>query len=153
MNSQWSFRVLALFLLGMLSTGCLSVRVPEQTAKLRIRAFIDGANSFHIQGDTIQVRHHAYELPGRWRGANEPIYVNGDAWYPEWDGNVSSTYVGFGSALPKEPVTVSMAAYSATWGDVKIWQQPSAENDYTLTVSIDDRGPDGANWYTVDLDW
>ncbi len=141
--------------LGSMLAGCQMIPIPKQTAKLRIKAYIDGAATFYVQADSIRIKHLAYELPGRWGGAKKPVYINGVAWQPVWNGNESSMLnIGFGpDNLPDRPVKVKKVSYFMTLGSTKIVQQPLSENDYTLIVSIDDRGPLGANWYTVDLDW
>lgn len=125
-----------------------------QTAKLRVRGLFDGADALHIQGENLWITHYAYQLPGRWHGLEEPMFVNGEKWYPEWEGNQSDVLRGFGpDAFPSEPVEVNLSVSSPMMGKVEIFQQPAEANDFTLIVTVDDRAPEGAHWYTLDIDW
>jgi dipeptidyl aminopeptidase/acylaminoacyl peptidase len=131
---------------------------------LKIRAYIDGRSHLVLRGDTAHWYHLEAVAPGRLHGpnkgsTNEPTYLNGEAWYPDWPDvpdreNVgcdcdSSTFVGI-PALARQDQTVSLDIIQAL-DKVAILQQPSAANDYTLIVEFDNLGPGGADWYTIEL--
>ncbi len=143
------------FVAGLFAlSGCAMFRETAQTAKLRVRILVDGADTIHVRGDRLWLTHYAYELPGRWRGGNEPVIINGVEWWPSWKGSQSEIFTGIApEPLPEEPLDVSIEVSSRSWGKGQIWQQPRAENDFTLIISVDDRGPKGAHWYTIDIDW
>lgn len=152
-------RGVVLLSVASLFVGCASTSEEEQTARLTIRSFIDGADSIMVRGDQIWFEHHAYELPGQWLGGDEPTYVNKDnEWKPVWNGSLSRKFVipEKESALPPnraftaETLEISV---KGGWGRVEVAEYPSAENDFTLVLSVDDRGPDGAHWYEVGIDW
>lgn len=154
MKKTESSRWLILCLAAMLLSGCAMVDKAPQTSALRVRGLFDGADAVHVRGDTLWIQHYAYQLPGKWHGLDEPTYVNGEKWFPEWNANRSDVLRGFSTnGLPSEPVHVEMSVTGPMMGKVNIFQQPAEENDYTLIISVDDRAPEGAHWYTLDLDW
>ncbi len=140
--------------LGWGLVGCRSMRTEgaagEQTAKIRIKALIDGADTIHIQGNRVWYKHHAYQLPGLSDGLNEPTIINGREWRPNWVGDESSVFEELDPPLPPDArVTVERVR-----GRGRIfWEQPSPENNGTLKITIDDRGPNAAAWYVLDIDW
>lgn len=149
----------ALLLVANLFSGCDTTAGDGKDARLVIRSFIDGADSIMVRGDQVWYEHHAYELPGQWLGGNEPTVINKEhEWIPLWDGSVSDKFVlpDKQSALPpKKAFTAETLAVNVKrgWGKVTVAEYPSAENNYTLKLTIDDRGPDGAHWYNISLDW
>jgi hypothetical protein len=123
-----------------------------------IRAFIDGMDVVKLRGDTLWYEHIAHVLPGAWKSdadhnGSEPTVVNGVEWIPQWDGRFSTEHTAAGVLLPAESdVSVTAVAISAR-GRVVLLEQPSEENDYTLSVLLDDDRQDGAEWYEVQLRW
>ncbi len=141
-----------------LMTGCASSQSAISNSRIRVRSFVDGCDVIKVRGDQVWYVHKAYELPGRWQGCNEPTLVNGEKWYPQWDGTVSDRFViaDKDNALPieKEFTAETLKVTSNTvLGDLIGVQYPSAENDYTFSVTLDDRGAEGASWYELGLDW
>ncbi len=145
-------------LVGLLA-GCATTQDDTTSARLRVRSFIDGADSLIVRGDQIWFEHHAYELPGRWMGGDEPTIINGEyEWRPVWTGSVSDRFriPDPESALPPNrsfDADTLRVTHRGGWGSVVVSQYPAADNGYTLIVTIDDRGPEGATWYTVGIDW
>ncbi len=123
-----------------------------------IRALIDGLDVVKLRGDTLWYEHVDYALHGAWVGnsdhnGNEPTVVNGVEWIPQWDGRFSTEHTAAGWLLPAESaVSVTACAVSAR-GRVVLLEQPSEENDYTLSVLLDDNQQGGAEWYEVELRW
>jgi len=137
--------------------GCATTN-DQDDAKLVIRSLIDGSDDLMIRGDQVWFVHSSYELPGRWQGGNEPTYLNDEEWLPVWQGSNSDKYViqDKDAALPANTAfteeTLSVTAKGGH-GKVVVSEYPSADNDYTLKMQIDDRGPDGANWYRIRINW
>lgn len=143
------------FLVG----GCVSDNAADlSSSRIRVRAFIDGSDVVKIRGDQVWFVHKSFEFPGRWQGCNEPILVNGAKWEPKWNGNLSDRYtiedkdcaLPLGKAFTKE--TMNVVAKSGL-GNFFVSEYPSADNDYTLSVTLDDLGAEGASWYEFGVSW
>jgi len=139
-------------------TGCATMDREAETAQIQIRTLIDGSDTIFIRGDQLWYVHEAYDLPGRWGGGNEPTYVNGEKWIPVWHNQISERYVipDKDAALPPRRAfdenSLKVVAHGG-WGQVAVTQYPNAENEHTLAIDIDDRGPDGASWYRIYVEW
>jgi beta-lactamase regulating signal transducer with metallopeptidase domain len=122
---------------------------------LRIRAFIDGSDYIKIRGTSLWYEHQKWDLPGKWwnRLANikhdEPTYINGKAWKPEWEGRVSKPYIMKQATLPKEVNDRINLTKIFGRGSVSIAETPKPQNDYTLSVLLDDNLYNKAQWYEV----
>jgi len=126
---------------------------------LRIKAFIDGKDTIKIKGPELWYEHHEWDLPGKWwdRGNNikhdEPTYINGTAWKPEWQERVSKPY-RLEKAVPlREKSDLIKLAKIAVRGSVSIAQKPQQANDYTLSILLDDNRYGGAQWYEFIIQW
>ncbi len=123
-----------------------------------IRTLIDGMDVVKIRAGSLWYEHIADALPGAWMGASghggtKPTVVNGTDWTPDWDGRTSTEYRA-PDALPPADTAVSIAAAAiSARGRVVLLEQPSKENDYTLSVLFDDTRHPGAAWYEVQLRW
>lgn len=58
----------------------------------------------------------------------------------------------FTSPLPEEPVTVSVLKKAGRGKDVKVIQQPNADNQFAAIVEIYDNGG-GAREYQLEISW
>ncbi len=150
----------ALVLLVGFVSGCASPPCSEKDGcRICVRVLIDGSDRLMIRGDRMWFEHLAYELPGRWGGGNYPVTVNREhRWFPLWDGNFSDKFVipDKDAALPPNKAFTEetlVMKVRKNLGQVHINQYPNAENDFTLVLSFDDRGPLGPHWYQVCLDW
>jgi hypothetical protein len=122
---------------------------------IHIKAWIDGADMVHLKGHQLWYEHHAYVLPGKWgedqNGPNDknnlPTYVNGTSWYPKWLGLISERYSHLHPPLPQKADS-AVVVQSNGRGHVTVVQYPSQENDYTLSIFLED-DPPGAAWYEV----
>jgi len=130
------------------------------TATLRVSALLDGRSRLIVRADTVQWHHLDYDAPGiTARGEVVPTEINGVAWTPVWpdlDGlrnrfatRRSSVLRGLDPPLPRGPVDVSLALLRGA-GRVEIIDLPRVENDYALTVEIEDH-PNGANRYELEM--
>src|SRR5262245_37275431 len=84
LSKQWMLIVFA----------CLQMTIlcAQTQESMTFEAYIDGSDYVHVQGNNVWYVHRNYQLPGRWNGAHEPTYINGNAWQPKWDGDISSKY-------------------------------------------------------------
>ena len=139
--------------------GCIS-RAPDPAGKLYVRSLIDGEDTLFIKGDQMWFVHSAYQVPGKWAGAELPTYINeSQEWDVKWNGNLSDIVKieKAESALPTSGTwdanNMSVKFYTAGYGVASVLEYPSAANNYTLSVKFDDAEPYGAHWYSVDIDW
>jgi len=121
---------------------------------LHLRTRIDGHDTIHIRGTELWYEHHAWDLPGRHGGRDDPTLVNGQAWYPEWDEGegISDRYTGWQPALPLAELESVRLIVSDGRNPVSVDQRPAPENEHTLSVRIDDYYG-GAAWYDVAIEW
>ena len=138
-------------------TGCVTTQpepLPEgMSAKIHIKAYIDGSDTIKVKGSQLWYVHHTYQLPGMWDGSYEPTYVNGAEWRPAWKGNVSEMLTSLNPPLPATPGLKVYLGKVSRWDRVWIQEQPGDQNDHTLSVLIDDDLPDGPRWYEFDIGW
>lgn len=138
--------------------------VPEITTAevkdgLHIRAFIDGRDMIKIKGVELWYEHLAWDLPGKWwdRAGNikhdEPTYINGTAWKPEWQEKVSKPY-RLEQAIPfRQPNNQIVLKKIKARGSVSIAELPQQSNDYTLSILLDDNRFNAAQWYEFIIAW
>jgi len=138
-------------------------------ASLEIEALIDGRDHLIIKGDTMQWEHFDWQAVGRYRDQNEPTTItttldgqtvqDGVDWIPEWsipapaqiwDHESSSIFTGLSPEFPELNQTVALVALEAR-GDMRIVQQPSIDNEYTLIVEFNDNSPGGPDTYHAKL--
>jgi len=125
---------------------------------LHIKAFIDGSDYIKIRGNSIWYEHQRWDLPGKWHDGSrnithdEPTYLNGVAWRPEWQAKVSKRHQLTGPALPPKANDQIRVAKVKARGNVSIAETPTAENDYTLSILVDDRA-NAADWYEIVVEW
>ncbi len=111
-------------------------------------AYIDGRDQLIVQANTVQWHHLECELPGKWNGADEPTYVDGQTWWPDWPGGSdSSIYTELDPPLASSEMNVSLEIISGR-GSVVVAEQPSAANGYATVLEFDDP-QGGASWYEV----
>jgi len=131
-----------------------SAQAPEGHV-LRIRTFIDGSDTIKIRGDEVWYEHHTWDLPGKWRDLlsntehDEPTFINGTAWKPEWQENISKPFGLRQAVLPRQTNERIQVSKIAGRGPVSVTESPKPENDYTLAILLDDGGYAGAEWYEI----
>lgn len=128
---------------------------------LKVRAFVDGRSQLIIAGNMLHWRHLDFAAPGRHYDAevSQPTYLNQTAWMPVWpdlpdtenrDCYCDSSSYQFIPSLAGAEDQVRLDVVQAR-GAVSILQQPSAANEYTLIIELDDNPFDGPAWYEIDL--
>ncbi len=152
------FSVFCMIAAVVFFSGCVNT-FPEKSGKLYVRALIDGEDVLYVKGNTLWFQHRTFQLPGRVNGAELPVYVGEEEWYPEWNGFVSDTFVFsdnpemLPSGVSRDAENMRVKCYTTDFGECKVLSYPSKDNDYTLAVLLDDRKPDGAHWFVLDIDW
>ena len=125
---------------------------------MKIRALIDGADLVKVRGSQVWFEHITHARPGEWasgidHSGSQPTFVNDSKWHPEWNGRISKPFGIEKGALPDgEDVHVSVRSLEAR-GNVKIVEQASKANDFTVTILLDDDREMGADWYEIELLW
>jgi len=112
------------FLLLLLSVDAAA---QESAGKVFWRGMVDDKVQLVIRGDKLEQRN-----------------VSGQ---PQRDGNFSFTAV-----LPAQAVTVSVPRVEGRSKKVAVVQQPTAENEFTAIVEINDEGG-GARDYLLEIAW
>ncbi len=136
--------MMAMVLVGIaglaLFNGC------GQQRSLTISADIDGSDVFKVSGNKLWIEHEDFQLPNR-------IIVNDKVWIPKWTTNVSAPFEGLQPPFaPQSPGKIKVSK-KAGRGTVTITQRPSAGNDQTLGIRIDDNDQPGADRYTLRVSW
>jgi hypothetical protein len=136
--------VMAMVLVGIaglaLFTGC------GQQRALTIKMLVDGSDVVKVSGNKLWIEHEQFLRPQR-------ILLNGKLWIPQWTTNVSAPFVGLQPPFaPRDPGKIKVSK-KAGRGTVTIMQRPSAENDQTLGIRIDDNEQGGADRYTIRVSW
>lgn len=126
---------------------------------IKIRALIDGADTVKIQGNKVWYEHESWDLPGKWQGRDENTLINDKPWHPEWldeasDSKASDPYLNLQPAFaPRFPEDIKSIEKIAGRGDIQVTELPSADNQQTLAIRIDDEPYGGADWYEVAIKW
>jgi hypothetical protein len=117
-----------------------------------VSAQIDGHSHLVIRTNEVLWNHFYAGRPGTF-GVNEPTSLNSYQWFPAWPDTPNGT-PGASSTLAVRvrfptngPITLDQQGGRT---GVKIYQQPLAENGYTMVVDFDDTDP-GADHYAVTL--
>jgi signal peptidase I len=134
------------FLLTLLAV-CTIVAGCSRKPALTVRAFIDGQDVIKVRNDKLWIEHDTAARPGKM------IYVNGQAWTPTWNDKVSTEFSGLKPPLRPRIAQKFQVTTRVGRGVVSIEQFPSAENDQTLAVRINDDDFGGADWYEISISW
>jgi hypothetical protein len=136
--------VMAMVLVGIaglaLFTGC------GQQRALTIKMLVDGSDVVKVSGNKLWIDHEQFLRPQR-------ILLNGKLWIPQWTTNVSAPFEGLQPPFaPWDPGKIKVSK-KAGRGPVTVTEMPSAENDQTLGIRIDDNEQPGADRYTIRVTW
>ena len=84
-----------------------------------------------------------------------PTYINGQEWHPVWRWQ-NTTSLPYHADQPLLPQLVSdriRLTKKTARGKVIIKELSSEQNDYTLSILIDDAGSDHKSWYEFVIEW
>jgi hypothetical protein len=136
------------------NVATLAAEASEGSA-VRIRAYIDGSDTIKIKGNELWYEHHTWDLPGKWRDLlrntdhDDPTFINGTAWKPEWQGNISKPFRFRQAAPSREASDWTQVLKVAGRGSVSATDLPKPSNDHTLSILLDDARYGGAEWYEI----
>jgi hypothetical protein len=122
-------------------------RKAADARRVRIKVSVDGSGTVKVRDGKLWYEVNSFSAP------DKPITVNGVDWTPVWNAGVSDVFDAFSPPLTSfKGRTVNLKRISGR-GRIKIVDQPSPDNNYTLSVSLDDSAEWGADWYEVELTW
>jgi hypothetical protein len=147
--------IMCISLACIVLTGCSNFPLfGTPHGSIQIKAFIDGSDTIKIRGNELWYEHHQWDLPGKWQDRfDEPTIINGTDWKPQWDGLVSNRFCDFSPTLPKKELKEITLTKIQGRGNVDITARPCKENDYMLSIYIDDNQYGGAEWYEIKVEW
>ena len=138
-----------------------SIDAPPVSFHLRVEAYMDGRSRLIFSGNTLRWHHYEFAAPGREQFLNQPTKLDGMEWFPVWPDIPtaenrdcdceSSTFTGLLTAIPRA-VTTSRVTIVQARRAPSIVVVPTADNDYTLIVELNDVGQSGSAWHIVDID-
>lgn len=115
---------------------------------LTVRVFVDGSDVIKVSGRRLWIEHGTGTLPGKL------IQVNGQDWTPTWSTNgISSEFTQLTPPFVARAGQKIQVTRKIGRGDASIQQFPSADNEQTLAVRIDDEEFGGADWYEINISW
>ena len=139
----------------LLAAGALAIALHSTTASkniITIKARIDGRDILKMRDNKVWWEHEQGGWPGDPEGANEPTFINGIAWRPQWEGSNSSVFEALAPVFRrKSPVQVALNKLSGR-GEAAISELPTPANNNTLSVYFNDE-ESGADWYEVSILW
>ena len=152
-----AIRIALAFVFVLSLSSYASLQTQQSGTKLvTVLSLIDGSDVLKIRGNELWFEHRNFVLPGKSvdhvdASGNEPTYINGEAWAPKWSDDVSLPYAAKARLLPEGSEFDARLVTPQDRGSVTILQQPSAQNDFTLSILLDDDVAVGAAWYQVEL--
>jgi hypothetical protein len=122
-----------------------------------VTAGIDGRRHLVLAGNTARWRLFDC-IPGQSLIETRPTMVNESIWYPKWSekdyeescGSRTKVFPWLSPPLPARPLDVTVGIIQAR-GAVRVIEEPSEENDYTLIVEFDDNPLGGAVPYEIEI--
>ena len=134
---------------------------PAEPVSVRIEALIDGRSQLRLSGSTVQWLHLAFSAPGRHGGEHLPTLVDGVAWFPTWPdvpddenrdcGCLSDVGDLIDPPLPQVPSVATLTQVQVR-SRAAVIEQPSAGNDFTTVIELDDTAETGSDTYVVDIE-
>jgi hypothetical protein len=122
----------------------------EEVEYLHFKACIDGSDYMYIQDNSVWYVHRNYHFPGQGGCGNSPTWINGDAWFPTWNGKTSDKYTNLYPPQPSQDFEITLEPIKNRWS-TSIVQYPNSDNGYTTIVFINDDPPAGASGYEFKL--
>jgi hypothetical protein len=91
------------------------------------QGLVDGSDNIRLQGSNVNVTHFSA-------------------------GPIQEASHQLSAALPYSPVHVTMNKVRGR-GQIRLLEQPTASNNYTAVVQVNDQATPGSGWYEFTLDW
>lgn len=128
----------------MVGIVLLAVHLFAGARTLKFKAFVDGTDIIKLSGRKLWIEHQEWRLPAR-------MLINGKKWDPAWNGKASMPYA-LSSTFHPSPDSIKLEKLAGR-GPISILEMPTAANDETLSIQVDDGGDGGADWYEFKVSW
>ncbi len=121
-----------------------------------VRAFVDGTSELVVRDGRVHWHHLQSSAPGRGGGHNEPTYIDGAPWVPEWPARNENTSchcessnspIALSDDASRGPATVTCAEARGT---VRVTAQPTEANGRETRITFEDPAA-GPSWYECDV--
>ncbi len=132
----------ALIMLGLASTTPAADK--EVTDTINFKATVD-ATTIRIQDGKMWLENGPFEKPTK-------ISIMGRKWEPVWNGNKTELFADFRKPLKSLQNSTAKVDVLRGRSIVKINEQPSAANQWTLVIEIRDI-PNDADEYALRISW
>lgn len=99
----------------------------SSTGHFQWQGMVDGSDNIRLHGSNVNVTHLSAGL-------------------------IQQATHQLSAALPYSPVQVTMNKVRGR-GQIRLLEQPTASNNYTAVVQVNDRAMPGSGWYEFTLDW
>lgn len=140
-----------------------------QSKELHVKAFIDGNSILFIKGDKVWWQNIGGCKPGKWSPdngpgnpaqSNEPTYINGNSWIPEWSNSAkmggkdeSKPFTVYGLNLSPSISKIFISTKEARC-KVEIKKMPNPKNPSDTSIGVVFNDPEqGAAWYDIIIKW
>jgi len=131
-----------LVLIAVVATAIYTFAGPKT---LKFRTFLDGVDVIKLSGNKLWIEHQSWQMPAR-------IKINGKPWSPVWNANTSEPYTLHPAFVPSAPEKVKLSK-KAGRGAITVSELPTAANNKTLSITLDDGSWGGADWYEFTVSW
>ncbi len=125
---------------------------PPENSSLTFRAYIDGIDNIHIQGNRLWYEHLLWAKPGLQNGNNFLTTINGEDWQPTWQEDTSNKFTADEPLIQTDEGFFYTVDVLEGRGIVGLIQIPNSGNDYETIVYVYDNGG-GAGWYEFTVNW
>ena len=140
---------------------------PENFVKrgtISVEVSIDWLDDLVITPKYVYWRHHGAGLPGIYPSTRDKFtHLNGKQWLPKWPNHSGGIHGGrqdsskFSTKQYKwlkglKEMKLEITKAEGRWKKPSVIEKPSAQNDYQLVISFDDRPPGGSGWYEITID-
>ncbi|HUB87301.1 MAG TPA: hypothetical protein VMB22_05370 [Verrucomicrobiae bacterium] len=154
-----TLKVSALILAGILvATGLAGTAVYffGGPRTVTFKAYVDGTDVVKLRGWKLWIEHQQWQRPKK-------ISINGKPWtpawsasksptFPSWSDNLTAPYAFAGAFRFGNPEKIKVSKRLGR-GTVSILERPSAGNNWTLAILVDDGPFPGADWYEFTASW
>jgi hypothetical protein len=132
---------------------------------LRVRVHVDGVSEIMVNPNSLTIHHFTGAAPGQLgvladatSAEPRPTIINGERWLPSWPAEGENPDCNCDSDQFHAPET-TLIPESADYqlrtlqarGGMDARTVPSAENDWTVIIRLDDSKYEGAGWYEFEL--
>ena len=135
------------------SNKLLKYKYPDNCIIISIYAPIDGYDIIHIRDDKLWYEHKSFDFPGTSivngiKLVTKPTIINGIKWFPKFVDNISDKF-DLKKSIPEREYYIYAKRINTKTDKVKIIQQPDKENNFTLSLILDDENIGGDTFFEI----